>query len=66
MNNIATNNIYSNTKISLQYIIKNPCKNIKEYGQNVVIGVRIRSASFSNALVMLPCETIFSQVLHSI
>ena len=33
---------------------------------NVVIGVRIHSTSFSNALVTLPCETIFSRVLHSI
>ena len=27
---------------------------------NVVTGARIYSISFSNALVMLPCETIFS------
>ena len=33
---------------------------------NVVTGVRIHSISFSNALVTLPCETIFSWVLHSI
>ena len=33
---------------------------------NVVIGVRIHSTSFSNAFVTLPCETIFSRVLHSI
>ena len=33
---------------------------------NVVIGVRIHSTSFSNALITLPCETIFSRVLHSI
>ena len=30
-----------------------------------VIGSRIHSISLSNALVMLPCQTIFSQVLHN-
>ena len=38
----------------------------KKNHANVVIGVRIHSTSFSNALVTLPCVTIFSRVLHSI